>query len=73
MSMNKVFQIGDFKFRLITPEEINPPSNFMLFESCEDTAPYTYTVELGEEFPDFPGEKSVCREDLIVYKDGELE
>ena len=71
--MNKVFQIGDFRFRLITPETITPPPNFMLFELDEMTAPYTYTVELGEEFPDLPGERSAGREDLFVFKNAGLE
>ena len=30
--MDKIFQIGDFTFRLCCPEEIAPPPNFMLFE-----------------------------------------
>lgn len=30
--MDKIFQIGDFTFRLCCPEEIMPPPNFMLFE-----------------------------------------
>ena len=29
--MNRIFQIGDFTFRLICPEEVTPPDNFMLF------------------------------------------
>ena len=45
--MDRIFQIGDFTFRLICPEEVMPPDNFMLF-AC-DTEPrlrcmpeYTY-------------------------------
>lgn len=34
--MNRIFQIGDFTFRLICPEEVTPPDNFMLF--VRDTA-----------------------------------
>ena len=30
--MNSIFRIGDFCFRLIAPEGVTPPENFMLFE-----------------------------------------
>ena len=32
--MDKLFQIGDFIFRLCCPAEVTPPENFMKFESC---------------------------------------
>ena len=31
--MDKLFQIGDFIFRLCCPAEVTPPENFMKFES----------------------------------------
>lgn len=31
--MDKLFQIGDFIFRLCCPVEVTPPENFMKFES----------------------------------------
>ena len=30
--MDKIFQIGDFTFRLCCPDEITQPPNFLLFE-----------------------------------------
>lgn len=30
--MDKLFQIGDFIFRLCCPAEVTPPENFMKFE-----------------------------------------
>ena len=71
--MNKLFQIGDFVFRLITPENIAPPPNFMLFEKQDGQAEYTYNICLGEDFPTLPGKVKATRGDLIVYDDNGLE
>ena len=35
--MDRIFQIGDFRFRISYPEEVAPPDNFMKFE-CGDCA-----------------------------------
>lgn len=69
--MNKIFQIGDFVFRLITTSEITPPPNFMLFEVETGEPVYTYEISLGQEFPSIQGRQTAVREDLLVYeKDG---
>ena len=34
--MDRIFQIGDFTFRLICPAEVTPPDNFMLFACGAD-------------------------------------
>lgn len=70
--MNRVFQIGDFIFRLCCPEEILPPENFMLF-ACEEDRPvqYTYLLEVEERLPEAEGKLVAERPDLQVYqKDG---
>ena len=71
--MDKCFQIGDFTFRLIMPEEIMPPPDFMLFERENVQPQYCYTIRIGEVFPVLSGEVTATRNDLIVYRDGELE
>ena len=35
--MDRIFQIGDFTFRLICPEGVTPPENFMLFAQEADS------------------------------------
>ena len=50
--MNKIFQIGDFVFRLIADDGILPPPNFMLFERADGNVQYTYTIRLSEDFPE---------------------
>ena len=73
--MDRIFQIGDFTFRLICPEEVTPPDNFMLF-AC-DTEPelhcipeYTYIIEVSEELPAPEGEPAAQRPDLTVFRNG---
>ena len=60
--MNKVFQIGDFVFRLIADEKVIPPPNFMLFESgAIESVQYTYTIRLSEDFPEISGKITAQR------------
>lgn len=79
--MDKIFQIGDFTFRLCCPEEITPPPNFMLFErgeaetvldkigAAEISKPeYTYRMHVSKELPVPDGKVIAGRPDLTVYE-----
>lgn len=72
-SMDTIFQIGSFCFRLIMPGEVTPPENFMLFEQPEGTPTYTYTIELTKEFPQPRGRMIANRRDLVVFEENGLE
>ena len=60
--MDRIFQIGDFRFRISYPEEVAPPDNFMKFE-CGDCAgadngqgdcgsvEYVYNIEVADSLP----------------------
>lgn len=71
--MNKIFQIGDFSFRLIADEGIQPPPNFMLFECPDAPVQYTYTIRLSEAFPEIAGKVVAQRPDLLVSESEGLE
>lgn len=71
--MNKIFQIGDFVFRLVADDAVIPPPNFMLFERPEGQVQYTYTIRLSEEFPSVTGKVIARREDLVVLDADGLE
>ncbi|SDB35154.1 hypothetical protein [Eubacterium oxidoreducens] len=67
--MDKVFQIGDFVFRLIIDDEIPVPENFMLFESKRQQEPvYTYEVKVVYKLENITGKVLAKREDLTVYE-----
>lgn len=71
--MNKIFQIGDFVFRLIADDGILPPPNFMLFERADGNVQYTYTIRLSEDFPEVSGKVTAQRADLVVFETDGLE
>lgn len=71
--MDKIFQIGSFCFRLIMPDEVTPPENFMLFERPEGEPVYTYTLELAKQFPQPRGRMAAGRNDLVVFEENGLE
>lgn len=71
--MNKVFQIGDFVFKLIAEDGILPPPNFMLFECADAPVQYIYTIRLSETFPEIAGKVTARRPDLVVADDNGLE
>lgn len=71
--MNKIFQIGDFVFRLIADDGILPPPNFMLFERADGNVQYTYTIRLSEDFPEVSGKITAQRADLVVFETDGLE
>lgn len=65
--MDKTFKIGAFPFRLITPEDITPPENFLLFET--DEAPvYTYQMVMADEISQNVGTILARRPDLLVFQ-----
>lgn len=63
--MNTCFTIGDFCFRLVCPEEVTPPENFMKFQGGNSPV-YTYTIELADDFPAPEGRVLARRPDLLV-------
>lgn len=68
--MNDIFTIGGFCFRLICPDILGIPDNFMKFRG--GNAPvYTYTIEISDAFPT-PGDAVLARrEDILVLdRDG---
>lgn len=72
--MDKIFQIGDFTFRLCAPEEVTPPENFMKFEvRPEDTGilpvpQYTYQIQVSDRLEEPEGKMVARRPDLLVYQ-----
>lgn len=70
--MNELFTIGEFCFRLICPDEITPPENFMKFLGGEKPV-YTYTITLSDTFPQPRGAIAACRQDILVTRENGLE
>jgi len=73
ISMDSIFQIGTFCFRLISPDEVTPPENFMLFEQPDAEPTYTYEIALCTGFPQPQGMPVTRREDLLVFDENGLE
>lgn len=71
--MDRLFRIGDFTFRLIAPDGVAVPDNFMLFACDGGEAAYTYEIELADEFPQPQGAPAACHPDLMVYAKDDLE
>ena len=71
--MDKIFRIGDFCFRLIAPDSVIPPQNFMLFEHAAGEPAYTFTIELAQSIPQPRGRMTTQRKDLIVFEENGLE
>lgn len=65
--MDKLFQIGEFVFRLCCPEEVTPPENFMKFECASGSPEYTYHIEVSDALPLPEGTVSARRPDLTVF------
>ncbi|MCR5665889.1 MAG: hypothetical protein K6G01_03605 [Eubacterium sp.] len=69
--MDKVFQIGEFCFRLIVDENILVPENFMLFARDDNgKVSFTYEVKAVTELDALTGRVLATRDDLIVYDNG---
>lgn len=71
--MDKVFQIGEFCFRLICEEGITPPENFMLFECKGGTPVHTFEIKLADGYPQPRGRLIANRPDLAVFDQDGLE
>lgn len=76
--MDKIFQIGDFVFRLCFPEEAAPPENFMKFEKrpasgANPVPEYTYFIKVSDCLPQPEGKVIARRPDLTVLQNGERE
>lgn len=76
--MDKIFQIGDFVFRLCFPEEVAPPENFMKFEKrpasgANHVLEYTYFIKVSDCLPQPEGKIIARRPDLTVLQNGERE
>lgn len=79
--MDRIFQVGDFRFRISYPEEITPPDNFMKFE-CMGSAgaddeqgdcggiEYVYNIEVADSLPAPEGKVIARRPDLVVFQGG---
>ncbi len=68
--MDRIFQIGDFVFRLQAPKEVAPPENFMKFAlepDCQKEPGYTYEIEVTEHLPKPRGEVTARRRDIAVF------
>lgn len=65
--------IGDFCFRLIGPDSVTPPENFMLFARDGAEPSYTYTLSLTDSFPQPRGRLIAQRPDLAVFEQDGLE
>lgn len=66
--MDRIFQIGDFVFRLCCPAEITPPENFMKFECESESFEYTYQINVSDTLPDPEGKVIAQRPDLAVFR-----
>ena len=71
--MNGTFVIGDFCFRLMYPDSVAPPENFMLFARDGAEPSYTYTLMLTDSFPQPRGRLIAQRPDLAVFEQDGLE
>lgn len=78
--MDRIFQIGDFVFRLCCPQEVLPPENFMKFvcgqteesadaaAECDYMPEYTYQINVADELLQPEGRLTARRPDLEVYE-----
>ena len=71
--MDKLFQIGAFRFRLQCQTGILPPPNFMLFETKSGEPEYTYSICFSDRWPPVEGRVVAHRPDLTVQREGQLE
>lgn len=65
--MKKQFQIGDFCFEIIYPEEMILPEHFMQFQTVRRAVSYTYEINSSDEIPQ-PGGKLLGQwPDMMVF------
>ena len=70
--MDEIFTIGDFCFRLICPDALVPPANFMKFRGGSLPA-YIYTITVSDRFPEPEGMVLARRGDILILGQGGLE
>ena len=66
--MDKLFRIGDFCFRLLFPENLPFPSNFLLFETKQGLPEYSYQFCITDKIPQLAGKVIAVRSDIVVYQ-----
>lgn len=66
--MDKLFRIGDFCFRLLFPENLPFPSNFLLFETKQGLPEYSYQLCITDKIPQLAGKVIAVRSDIVVYQ-----
>ena len=66
--MDKLFQIGDFCFRLLFPKNLTFPPNFLLFETRQGVPEYTYQIRIADKISPPEGKTIALRSDLAVYQ-----
>ena len=71
--MERTFRIADFTFRVIAPDTVIPPENFMKFAVPVDSPACTYEIVLTDDFPLPRGALAARRHDLLVYRENGLE
>lgn len=66
--MTKLFKIGDFCFKIIYPDGVKLPENFMLFECDGGEYQYTYNISIADEAPPIEGRIIARRRDIVVLE-----
>ncbi len=65
---SRIFRIGDFSFRVLSPEALNCPENFLLFKSSDDTYSYTYEISICDVLPSPEYKPVTTRDDIRILK-----
>lgn len=71
--MEYSFCVSDFHFRLLCPEAVRPPENFLKFSAPASDTDYCYTLSLTDVFPAPSGRAVARRDDILIYHDGDRE
>lgn len=66
--MDQNYQIGSFPFRILCPDQIQPPANLELFRASINKVDYTYEICLSAQFPALEGTIIAQRPDLTVLQ-----
>lgn len=65
--MEKLFQIGDFKFQIEYPDSLRIPDHFLFFEAPGSKPEYFYRITEAPSLPEPQGRLLAQKEDLTVY------
>ncbi|MCR5452328.1 MAG: hypothetical protein K6F00_06870 [Lachnospiraceae bacterium] len=71
--ISKLFKIANLTFKIIYPEAVTPPDNFLLFECENIKETYTYQISITDKLPSPEGDIIARREDIVIYRNGEYE